>query len=142
MDASLDQPVREFPRSESSEHPAAGTAPPAPSSEPTLPEEPIDRISAFHLMEERQSEEQDEGNDTGFGRHRRPFTPHRRGRQVKPRESKVRQSLGGDQSKEADEPSPGPPITQPEPRGRSVRMENGIGPIDLDESDSPEAEEE
>ena len=105
-----------------------------------MPEEPIDRISAFHSPEEEDSEDQDEGNDTGFGRQRRPYTRHRRGRQSKPRESKVRQSLGGDHAKEAADPIPDPPITRPESRKRRVGMENGIGPIDLDEPDSSEEE--
>jgi hypothetical protein len=136
----MEHRMRSRPRSEASEHPEAGSEPSPPVSEPPTHEEPIDRISAFHALEERDSEEQDAGNDTAYGRNRRPFTPHRKGRQVKPRESKVRQSLGGDQSKEENGPAPDPPLTQPEPSARRIRMENGIGPIDLDEPDSSEEE--
>jgi hypothetical protein len=133
--------LRDLPRLEPSESPRA-SEPAVPASDPPIGEEPIDRISAFHALEEKESVERNDDNGTGFGRNRRPFTPHRRGRQVKPRESKVRQTLGGDQSRDEDAPSPDPPVTQPEVSGRRVRMENGIGPIDLEEHDSPEAEEE
>jgi hypothetical protein len=141
QDVSEDQEIRDYHRQDAPEAQAETHQAPRPASETPMPEEPIDRISAFHALEEKNAEAQDDdGDDREFGRQRRPYTRHRRGRQSKPRETRNRQSLGGNNSKEEEESTPDPPMTQPEPQGRRGRMENGIGPIDLDEPDSSEEE--
>ncbi len=104
-------------------------------------EEPIDMLSAFGGAREEDEEREPQAAPLGFGHHRRPFTQHRKGRQVKPREAKVRQSLGGDaprEGEESDAPAPPvPPTRRIAPEGQ-IGMTGGIGPIDLDEPDSDE----
>ncbi len=105
-------------------------------------EEPIDRISAFHALEEKgaEAEEQSEDDGAAYGRHRRPWSRQRKGRLVRPREQKVRQSLGGDAPRETDEPAPTPPENGRVSDRGQVGEEDRIGPVDLDDTDQADEE--
>lgn len=103
---------------------------------PEFHDEPIDRISAFGG--DRSSEEEPAAARSDFGRTTRPFTQHRKGRQVKPREQKIHRSLGGEAARADD----GGPDVVTTPRRIAVEgqigMADGIGPIDLDEPEDHE----
>ncbi len=116
---------RDAGRSRSREDRPEGDATPAPPKASFVPPEPIDRISAFGSDSTEENTRQESA--AMFGRHRRPFTPHRRGRQVKPRESKVHQVLGGDPKQENGSTDPVPADEAPRADGKGDR---GIGPID------------
>ena len=117
-------------------HPESGG-----SSEAIGPvDEPIDLISSFGGREEPSSAPAK--GATSFGHHRRPFTQHRKGRQSKPREEKIRHGLGTDLNREQEPSSPpAQPFGLPAPsegkkgEGR-VGLSGGIGPVDLDEGES------
>jgi len=77
-----------------------------------------------------------------FGRHRRPWTQHRKGRQSKPRDAKTRHGLGTDLNREQEAANPpAQPFGRPSPsedrKGEGkIGLTGGIGPIDLDEGKS------
>ncbi len=106
---------------------------PEPHPQPAQP--PIDRISAFS----REGEGGDEpraATPPEFGRTRRPFSQHRKGRQVKPRENRVHRTLGGDLERgDAEEPKE-KETRRVAPEGR-IGMADGIGPIDLTDREPP-----
>jgi hypothetical protein len=100
---------------------------------PEFQDEPIDRISAFGGSS-RSSEEEPAAARAEFGRTTRPFTQHRKGRSVKPREQKIHRALGGEPAHGED----GRPDPVTAPRRIAVEgqigMADGIGPIDLDDT--------
>lgn len=108
-----------------------------PEPPPEMPsEEPIDRISVFDALDKGdETEEQSEDEGAAYGRHRRPFSRQRKGRLVRPREQKVRQSLGGDPPRENDEPPPIPSENRRTSLDDEVGEEERIGPVDVDDTD-------
>lgn len=102
-------------------------------------DEPLDMLSVFGEREESGSAPT---QPTGFGRHRRPFTQHRKGRQSKPRDSKIRHGLGSELAREQDAANPpaqpfGRPGPSEERKGEGrAGLSGGIGPVDLDEGES------
>lgn len=101
-----------------------------PDPETHLTQPPIDRISAFGREGESGAEPRT-ASTPEFGRTRRPFSQHRKGRQVKPRENRVHRTLGGDLEREAGEPK-AQETRRVAPEGR-IGMTDGIGPIDLED---------
>jgi hypothetical protein len=123
-----------YPERAITEHPSSfEPEPPTPARDvheaPDFQDEPIDRISAFGG--ERATDGEPTAARPEFGRTSRPFTQHRKGRQVKPREQKHHRSLGGEPSSADESP------TMETPRRIAVEgkigMSDGIGPIDLDD---------
>jgi len=103
-------------------------------------QEPIDMVSVFGEGSPRG--ENAAAASSEFGRHRRPFTQHRKSRQVKPREAKVRQSLGGDSFRENDDAAEEPAPIRPRIASEaSPGLTDGIGPIDLTDIDSSAGDE-
>lgn len=110
-----------------------------PSAETGPLDEPLDMLSGFGEREEPASAP---AQAASFGRHRRPWTQHRKGRQSKPRDAKTRHGLGTDLNREQEAANPpAQPFGRPSPsedrKGEGkIGLTGGIGPIDLDEGKS------
>jgi hypothetical protein len=115
------------------DHPSEGVGEPAPA------QEPIDRLSAFESIGKATDEVPE--TQVPFGRHRRPFTPRRKARQVKPPETKTHLPLGGDSEGEpaAERTPEEPAMPRPAVSGR-IGMPDGIGPVDFEGTEEVEEE--
>jgi hypothetical protein len=95
-------------------------------------DEPIDMISSFGGSEEPGSATTQ--TPSAYGHHRRAWTPHRKGKASKPRETKIRRTLGGGIPRD-EEPTPPQPYGRPGPSAGRIGLVDGIGPIDLDDTE-------